>query len=201
MQQQTRRERKKEETRRRILDAAFKLFVEQGFENTTVDQITVTADVGKGTFYNYFPNREAALFEFVEDLGIRRGQKIWPGILKLQDTRQRLAKAFQSLCAWFEEYPELLRVYLTDTINKSLRNPANHQYNHLELFLTEIIKMGQDDGDIRDDVIPQQMVDHLMGITLIQLCRWFEGGAGPGLYELTMKGADFFLIGALSTEK
>ena len=41
----TRRERKKEETRRRIFTAAISLFREKGFEQTTVDEITEKADV------------------------------------------------------------------------------------------------------------------------------------------------------------
>jgi len=50
-----RRERKKEETRHRIFVAALKLFNDNGFEATTIDDITARADVSKGTFFNYFP--------------------------------------------------------------------------------------------------------------------------------------------------
>jgi len=199
--QQSRRERKKEETRRRILEASFKLFVQQGFENTTIDQIAEEADIGKGTFYNYFPTKEAALFEFLEDLGHQRGTKIWPEVIRLQDTRQRLAKAFATLASWFEEYPELLRVYMMDRINTGFKTPASYKRNHFELFLAEILRLGQEMGDIRDDITPLQLVDYLMGITLIQMCRWFERGADSGLYNLTVQGVDFFLIGALSTEQ
>ncbi len=201
MEQQTRRERKKEETRRKILETAFKLFVDQGFGSTTVDQITKAADIGKGTFYNYFPSKEAALYEFLEDIGRQRGEKIWAGLLSLQDTRQRLARAFQTATSWFEEYPELLRVYVMDRLNTVIKNPAAYKPNHLELYLLEIIKMGQELGDIRDDVDARQLVNYLNGIFLIQLCQWFGSTAGPGLYQLAMQGVDFFLIGALSTEK
>src|SRR3990170_9066515 len=62
----TRRERKKEETRRRIFDAALALFNEKGFEATTIDDITARADVAKGTFFNYFPRKEAVI-EFLAD--------------------------------------------------------------------------------------------------------------------------------------
>lgn len=201
MEQQTRRERKKEETRRKIMDVAFKLFVEQGFDNTTIDQITEQADVGKGTFYNYFPSKEAVFFDFMEDLGNQRGEKLWAGILEMQDTRQRLARTFKSTTSWFEEYPELMRIYIIDRVNAGLKNPRNYKHNNLERYLFEILKMGQEIGDIRDDVEPMQLVNYMDGIFLMQIIRWFENGAGPGLYELVMQGVDFFLIGALSTEK
>ena len=57
----SRRERKKDETRHRIFHAAIDLFREQGFEQTTVDDITEKADVAKGTFFNYFRRKEAVL--------------------------------------------------------------------------------------------------------------------------------------------
>src|SRR5262249_39712120 len=57
----SRRERKKDETRERIARAAMALFAEKGFDATTVDEISVRADVAKGTFFNYFPRKEAVL--------------------------------------------------------------------------------------------------------------------------------------------
>jgi AcrR family transcriptional regulator len=52
------RERKKLKTRRAIRTAAFGLFVEQGYEATTVDQIAAAADVSPSTFFRYFPTKE-----------------------------------------------------------------------------------------------------------------------------------------------
>jgi AcrR family transcriptional regulator len=63
----TRRERKKEETRRRIFETAIALFREKGFEQTTVDEITEKADVGRGTFFNYFPRKESVLAYLSEE--------------------------------------------------------------------------------------------------------------------------------------
>ncbi len=56
-----RRERKKHDTRRRILRAAFDLFKAKGFEATTVEEIAEAADVAKGTVFNYFPQKTAFL--------------------------------------------------------------------------------------------------------------------------------------------
>ena len=56
-----RRERKKEETRQRIVAAAIELFQRNGYEATTVDEISERADVAKGTFFNYYPRKESIL--------------------------------------------------------------------------------------------------------------------------------------------
>src|SRR5580693_7079913 len=59
-----RRERHRTETRDRLYRAALALFAERGFLETTVEDITEAADVGKGTFFNYFPTKEHILAEF-----------------------------------------------------------------------------------------------------------------------------------------
>jgi AcrR family transcriptional regulator len=56
-----RRERRAAETRLRLFRCALQLFAERGFPNVTVEDITQAADVGKGTFFNYFESKEHVL--------------------------------------------------------------------------------------------------------------------------------------------
>jgi AcrR family transcriptional regulator len=57
------RERKKQQTRNAIHDAAFRLIDAQGLEATTIEQICQEADVSSRTFFNYFPSKAAAALE------------------------------------------------------------------------------------------------------------------------------------------
>lgn len=52
-------------TMERILDAALEVFSENGFHHATVDEIAERADVGKGTLYRYFANKETLFNELV----------------------------------------------------------------------------------------------------------------------------------------
>src|SRR5580765_1958669 len=61
-----RRQRRSAETRERLFRAALRLFAEKGFAETTVEDITNAADVGKGTFFNYFPSKDHILLAFGE---------------------------------------------------------------------------------------------------------------------------------------
>jgi AcrR family transcriptional regulator len=56
-----RRQRRAAETRLRLFRCALKLFAERGFQNVTVEDITEAADVGKGTFFNYFESKDHVL--------------------------------------------------------------------------------------------------------------------------------------------
>src|SRR5512133_2977663 len=57
-----RRERKKQQTRQLIADAARELFVERGFEEVTVAEIARAADVAETTVFNYFPTKEDLVY-------------------------------------------------------------------------------------------------------------------------------------------
>ena len=61
-----RRQRRQAETRERIYRAALHIFARRGYGAATIEQITEAADVGKGTFFNYFPSKEHLLAAFGE---------------------------------------------------------------------------------------------------------------------------------------
>ncbi|SEG85173.1 DNA-binding transcriptional regulator, AcrR family [Nonomuraea solani] len=61
------RERKKEETRRRISEVALRLFDERGYDAVTVNEIAEAAGVAKVTLFNYFPTKECLALDGVAD--------------------------------------------------------------------------------------------------------------------------------------
>ncbi len=55
-------------TRRKLLNAARAVFSEKGFDLARIDDITERADVGKGTFYNYYQKKEDLIAELIENM-------------------------------------------------------------------------------------------------------------------------------------
>lgn len=66
--EKTRQQRRLSRTRQKLLDAARSLFAEKGLDLTTIDDITERADVGKGTFYYHFKNKEGLLKVLINEV-------------------------------------------------------------------------------------------------------------------------------------
>jgi AcrR family transcriptional regulator len=62
------RERKKLRTRRALADAALRMFTENGFDATTLEELADEAEVSKSTFFRFFPAKEAAAIEAETEL-------------------------------------------------------------------------------------------------------------------------------------
>lgn len=75
----SRRQKRKEETRKRVLSTAIRLMTERGFDDVTVEAVAIAADVGKGTIYNYFRTKEDIVVAFFVDLerSVQRALAKW----------------------------------------------------------------------------------------------------------------------------
>jgi AcrR family transcriptional regulator len=109
------RERKKRDTRRRILLAGLDAFTARGFENCTIDEIARAAGVGKGTVYNYFRTKEDLVVSFMVDME-----------RQLQAKTATLARARGSLAS-----------ILTRFIESQMALKAPH-YPFVRLFLAQL---------------------------------------------------------------
>ena len=61
------RERKRQQTRERLTRAAMALFLERGFEATTLDDIAAAADISRRSFFHYFASKEDVVFAWQEE--------------------------------------------------------------------------------------------------------------------------------------
>jgi len=96
-----RRERRAAETRLRLFRCAIQLFSERGFPNVTVEDITEAADVGKGTFFNYFESKDHVLGVLAE---IQLG-KVQEAVAEAEAAKRSIESVLQQVFLKVAEEP------------------------------------------------------------------------------------------------
>ena len=161
-----RRQRRSAEIRERLFHAALKLFAEKGFAETTVEDITNAADVGKGTFFNYFPSKDHILLAFGEmQLG-----KLQEAINIARRTNEPMPQFLRALGARMTQEPTrnpaiiraLLQAYLSTT---PVREAMIELQNRVHALHTQMIQLGQERGEIRSD-LPAADIAHVFRQTI-----------------------------------
>jgi AcrR family transcriptional regulator len=89
----TRRDRRKLETRQALLDATHSLLASRNLDALSVDEIAMRADVAKGTFYNYFADKDALVRELAARVRVRMEDEIARAHAGIEDPATRMARA------------------------------------------------------------------------------------------------------------
>lgn len=103
----SRQERRKFETRTRLVAAARTLVARQGVDATRINEITDEADVGFGSFYNYFESKEAIVQAVVEALATELGATIDAVTADLPDAAEVMAIAHRTIVERAAAEPDL----------------------------------------------------------------------------------------------
>jgi len=166
-----RRERHRAETRERIFRAALRLFAERGYLQTTVEDITEAADVGKGTFFNYFRTKEHVLARYGEE----RIEEIERSLERARGGKEPVLGVLEELATDLagqsSESPELLRaVFAAHVSCAPVLAELQKRIRLARELLTEIFALGQERGEIRRDAAPSELAGLMrlifMGVTL-----------------------------------
>src|SRR5467141_3860828 len=155
-----RRQRRSAELRERLFRAALDLFAKKGFAETTVEDITNAADVGKGTFFNYFPSKEHILLAFAEmQLGKLRAAAD-EARAKNEPTRVFLRSLGARMTQEPIRNPSIIRILLQAFLsNTPVRESMMDLQARVIAIHTEIIRLGQQRGEIRDDLPPEVLAN------------------------------------------
>jgi AcrR family transcriptional regulator len=148
-----RRQRRSIETRERLFRAALKLFADKGLAETTVEDITNAADVGKGTFFNYFPSKEHILIAF-SDMQL---SKLQATVELMRNKPEPMRSFFRSMTLRMTEEPsrapDVVRAILQANLSSSsVRTVMAERNTRAEGLLTQLVKIGQERGEFRRDL-------------------------------------------------
>ena len=144
--------RKAKTTKKKIVSAAWKLFFEQGYDNTTVDDIVEESATSKGSFYHYFEGKDALLssLSFLFD---ERYEELMPQLDDGMDSVEKLLYLNRELFTTIETTVSLellARLFSSQLITKGERHLLDHTRVYYRV-LRQIIQQGQQRGEIRTD--------------------------------------------------
>jgi AcrR family transcriptional regulator len=181
-----RRQRRAAETRVRLFRCALELIAERGFANVTVEDITEAADVGKGTFFNYFATKDHVLGVMAE---IQVG-KVKEAASKAVHGKQLIHSVLRQLVRRLSEEPgrnpRLARAMMSSFLaSESVRAIVKRNMHEGRKTIAEVVAAGQERGEIdprlKKEKIAMQLLQALMGTVLLwslhekpALAAWME---------------------------
>ncbi len=143
------RERKRLELKQALYEKAIELFEREGYESTTVQQISDAVGVAKGTFFNHFPSKEHVVSEWYNEITTRA---IESARARPQETaKAAVAALFADMSGQATASPELMIVTSRNNSTPLLLEATRHQVSQINRFLTEQCELGVARGEIEAD--------------------------------------------------
>lgn len=139
-------------TKGRIISSAWRLFYEQGYDDTTVDEIVEEACASKGSFYHYFSGKDALLssLSFIFD---EKYEELQDTLDPDAGTIDKLVYLNQELFLMIENSISvdlLARLFSSQLITRGDRHLLDQDRTYYKL-LRKILREGQQKGDIKKD--------------------------------------------------
>jgi AcrR family transcriptional regulator len=187
-------ERRMRETRLRIQKAALELFATRGLDETTVAEITERADVGKGTFFTYFPSKVAVLAGVATMLMEQMETSL--AAAAGEPLEARLRQLFAPALDWHQSHPEISRFLAVAFLRDTAYADAD-QENNAKLFalLSGEVAASQARGEITTDVPVEQAARTIFGVYFGALAAWHISKRGAPLrryfltsFQVVMRG-------------
>ena len=170
-------------TRGRIISAAWKLFYENGYEETTIEDIVFESQTSRGSFYHYFEGKDALLgtlaYVFDEKYELLQGQ-----LDAEKDALQQLVGLNHDLFHMIEESISrdlLTRLLSTQLLAQGEKHLLDRNRTYFRL-LRRIIMEGQKKGQLRDD------------LTVNEITKAYALWERALLYDWCLCGGEYSLV-------
>ena len=170
-------------TKGRIISAAWKLFYEQGYEDTTVEDIVFESETSKGSFYHYFDGKDALLgtLTYVFD---EKYEQLMETMDPEMDAMEKLIYLNHELFAMIDggiSIDLLARLLSTQLLTRGEKHLLDRNRTYFKL-LRQIITEGQKTGQLRDDR------------TVNEILRAYALWERALLYDWCLAGGEYSLV-------
>ena len=192
------RERKKRDTRHRIVMAGLDAFTARGFENCTIDEIARAAGVGKGTVYNYFRTKEDLVVSFMVDMERQMQAEAATLAHARGSVASILTRFIESQMALKAPHYQFVRLFLAQLAGRATHADAwvGEASRALDPPLVQLFEKLQKRGLVRMDVDVATLVGAFKVMQLGLMVLWaIEGPPWTGMGEVVRQQVRLFCSG------
>ena len=186
-------------TKGRIIEAAWRLFYRQGYDDTTVEEIIAESGTSRGSFYHYFEGKDAlfgTMSFLFDDAYIRLEEEMDPNLSAFE----KLLYLNREIFAYVENnlmVDMLTRMYSTQLVTHGEKHLLDRNRVYYRI-LRQIIEEGQRSGELSRDYTVNEIVK---GYSMIERGMLYDWCICDGEYRLARYAEDMmpkFLSGFLN---
>ena len=183
-------------TKGRIIEAAWRLFYRQGYDDTTVEEIIEESGTSRGSFYHYFEGKDA-LLSSVSYLFDQKYEQLMEHIDPDMNRFDQLMYLNRELFAMIENSISLdllARLYSSQLITRGEKHLLDHTRTYFKV-LRRIMLEGQERGELRGDVSVSEMVRVYTMCERALIYDWCLSGGGYSLMQYSSGMMPMFFQG------
>ncbi|MGY5860035.1 MAG: helix-turn-helix domain-containing protein [Candidatus Thorarchaeota archaeon] len=186
-----------DDTKERILNAAYELFIDKGYQGSSMRDIASTAGIKAGSIYNHFAGKEQ-IFEavFIEKHPMFRILSILDGI-RGSTAEELLTNAVNKLNKELQSEPGLLNLFFVELVEmdgKHIPQAIEKNFPFDSIFMKQIFQMKDELRDIREPVLVRAVIGTIFANIMF---NWFIGDAKPRRWGTQSEMTDVLLRGIL----
>jgi TetR/AcrR family transcriptional regulator, fatty acid metabolism regulator protein len=195
--------RKNTEKYHRILEAAVKVFAEQGFFQSTIAQVAKAAGVADGTIYLYFKNKDDILVQFYEYKTQQIFKRFREAVKKPKTAEEKLRSLIRVHLEEFQKDRNMAIVYQAEThqnrwLGDDYLKTMSKTYRDI---ISEVVELGQEEGSIRRDLFIGLVKRLINGAVDEVINAWIHSDGQYDLVTMADPLVDLFINGIGNKEK
>jgi AcrR family transcriptional regulator len=184
-------QRRKEKTKQELLAAARKVLAEKGYHNAKIIDIAAAADIGVGTFYLYYPTKDALFLELVEETARALKEDIDAARSTVESAVEKLREANRAFFQFAQKNRDLLKIIFGhgNTFNALLRQV----YAMFVADAADRVTEGVNRKEFRP--LPSYVVANALVGMAAQVVSWWIDQEEPSVEAMAEMMTDFILHG------
>lgn len=196
--QMSRRERKKRDTRRRILDAALQLMADRPYDEVRIEDICVAADVANATFFLHFPNKSALALAYNEDVASKVAEQLNGGTMP---SAERLRTLLRIYLAEWGAHSHLMRQIVLELLAQPASGAVFNEVSPgLLTLVAGVVREGQSNKEFAAKIQPETAALALVAAWNALAISWAKTGDTKHAAEAHWQTLEVFLHGLVARD-